>query len=232
MGSILSIGDCNTLGAGEMEYRSYPERFGARIGKKVLNRGVTMSTTREGIRLLSDNLDSSVDLLSIQFGLVDSWRTFRYAPYVLYYPDNIFRKAARKVVKKYKKLCRNAGCNRALGEKFLVSAEEYEANLLRMIEIARSTRGDDISILLVDTAPNKDTKRNGYIMEYNSIMTDIAGRYGGVHKVDIYQYLLDNMNKYYLDNTHLNEAGCDLVAAELERVYRTLCDQEDTDLLA
>jgi len=89
---LLAIGDCNTLGAGELEAFSYPERLANLCNAQVINCGLTMSTSREGVAILKDNISDDIDCILIQFGLVDAYNTFRYAPYVPYYPDNIIRK--------------------------------------------------------------------------------------------------------------------------------------------
>ena len=131
--SILAVGDCNTLGAGEFRNNGYPERVGELLGVSVKNCGYTMSTTREGVYLLEDNLEEQHDCVIIQFGLVDSYATFRYSPYVLYFPDNPLRKQLRSLVKKYKKICRRRGLNEKFGEVPVVPAAEYERNLRRMV---------------------------------------------------------------------------------------------------
>ena len=64
-----------------------------------------MSTIREGTKYFRRYVSDETSILCIQYGLVDAWRSFRYAPYVLYYPDNPARRVARKLVKKFKKLC-------------------------------------------------------------------------------------------------------------------------------
>ena len=75
--TILAVGDCNTLGAGEFRNNGYPERLADLTGATVKNCGFTMSTTREGLHLLGDNLEPGHGCVIIQFGLVDSYATFR-----------------------------------------------------------------------------------------------------------------------------------------------------------
>ena len=105
--NLLAVGDCITLGIQECLGNSYPEKLGARLGCRVTNRGFTMSTSREGRNLLEDSLGQEHDCVILQFGVADSHMTFRYAPYVLYYPDSSSRKFFRNIVKKYKKLARH-----------------------------------------------------------------------------------------------------------------------------
>ena len=85
--NLLAVVDCITLGVEQCEKRSYPELVAERLGCRVVNRGFTMSTSREGVHLLKDNLSEEYDCVILQFGVADSHVTFRYAPYILYYPD-------------------------------------------------------------------------------------------------------------------------------------------------
>jgi len=112
---LLSIGDCNTLGIGSSEYNSYPERFSRQLKADCMNKGHTMCTTREGVHYFNDFYNDSFDLVTIQYGLADSWKTISHAPYVLYYPDSFLRKLGRKLSKKYKKIAKKLGLKRWLG---------------------------------------------------------------------------------------------------------------------
>eukprot|EP00481_Brizalina_sp_1-RS-2013_P002882 TRINITY_DN7670_c0_g1_i1.p1 TRINITY_DN7670_c0_g1~~TRINITY_DN7670_c0_g1_i1.p1 ORF type:complete len:103 (+),score=8.74 TRINITY_DN7670_c0_g1_i1:102-410(+) len=100
---VLALGDCNTLGIDNLENNSYPERFAKKYNCDIINCGYTMTTTNEAKYFFDKYYNNYVDVVLIQYGVVDSWKTFKYSPYVLYYPDNILRKIARKIVKKYKK---------------------------------------------------------------------------------------------------------------------------------
>ena len=51
MAQIVALGDCNTRGTDSIGGNAYPEQLGVLLGKSVRNCGVTMSTTREMIRL-------------------------------------------------------------------------------------------------------------------------------------------------------------------------------------
>ncbi len=214
---IVAVGDCNTLGAKELEHHSYPEIIGDLFGAKVINLGHTMATSREGISLLQDRLTDSVSLVIVQFGLVDSYRTFKYSPYVLYYPDNILRKQLRSLTKKYKKICRKIGLNKRFGEISVVPIEEYESNIRKMIEIALPR-----TILLLDTIPNKQQYRNPEIQRYNSCLDTICRDFPQCIKIDLYDKFHQRFDNYYMDETHANEAGYKYIAGEIEKKLKEL----------
>ena len=202
MKGILAVGDCNTKGIRQYVGKSYPELVAKNFSCPVKNCGFTMSTTREGISLLQDNLTAEIDVVFIQFGLVDSYTTFRYAPYVLYYPDSFWRKMYRNVIKKYKKTCRKIGLHEKIGKCNVVSEEEYESNIREMI-----TRCGSRGVFLPETIPHHDSSRNRRIMRYNEILKDIADDFQGCHLVRAYDEFSMNMETYYHDATHMNGAG-------------------------
>lgn len=207
---IIAVGDCNTLGAGRLEKKSYPERFGEFTGAEIKNLGHTMATSREGLNLIRDSSLEDVDCVFIQFGLVDSYKTFKYSPYILYYPDNFIRKQLRTIVKKYKKTCRKIGLNKYFGEVNVVPGEEYEKNIRKMIEHVSPA-----TVVLLDTVPNKLEGRNCEIHKYNNILTSICADYGNCLKVDLYAFFEENLESFYLDPTHLNESGYDFIAQRI-----------------
>ena len=217
---IKAVGDCNTLGANALEYKSYPERIGERLGVEVVNLGHTMATTREGVLKLRD-LVGEADCVIIQFGLVDSYRTFRYSPYVLYYPDNPLRKQLRSLTKKFKKTCRRLGLNGLLGEVNVVDSGEYESNLRKMVEIAQPRL-----TLLLETIPNHQLERNSEIQRYNSILDAICADYDNCYKVDLYTHFKNNMDQFYQDLTHCNSAGCEYIAAMVAQKIAAVCPKE------
>ncbi|MEN8141866.1 MAG: SGNH/GDSL hydrolase family protein [Thermodesulfobacteriota bacterium] len=203
---ILTIGDCNTLGSGTLRHNSYPERLGRLLGAAVENKGGTMSTSREGLRLLADHLRPDHDLIVIQFGLVDSYATFRYAPYVLYYPDNCLRKPLRSLVKSFKKRCRRYRLNNLFGESPVVPQKEFADNIRAMVERCKGRR-----VILPETIPNHDTSRNEAICAYNSSLAKVAEETGATC-LPLYDTFLANMDTYYTDATHANAAGYDYIA--------------------
>ncbi len=215
MKNILALGDCNTLGVGTLQGECYPERTGSRLGISVNNCAYTMATTREGLHLFRDNVDQDTDVILIQFGLVDSYLTFRYAPYVLYYPDNVFRKQYRSIIKKYKKLCRKWGLHSVFGSREVVAPHEYEQNLLTIISASRRA-----TVLLIDTIPHKQEERNTNIKRYNGILNGIAVGHDHVFKVDLYDFFMQNFDTFYLDETHCNSAGHDYITSQIIRTLQ------------
>jgi hypothetical protein len=204
---IAAVGDCNTLGADLLEGNSYPERIGRRIGARVTNLGHTMATTREGVLLLRDFLaDSECDCLLIQFGLADSYTTFKFSPYVLYYPDTVLRRPLRSLVKKFKKICRKTGFNSLLGQKNVVCMEEYERNIRSMVEMALPR-----SVFLIDTIPNKEVERNSAIQQYNCILDAVSDEYDRCFKVDLYDDFSGQFQRFYQDNTHCSAEGYEYI---------------------
>ena len=204
-GHITAVGDCNTLGANSLEGNSYPERIARRIGAEVTNLGHTMATSREGVLLLRDFLGKS-DCILIQFGLADSYTTFKYAPYVLYYPDNFYRRPLRSLVKKLKKTCRKMGMNTLLGQKSVVSLEEYERNIRAMVEMAQPQ-----TIFLIDTIPHKEVSRNTEIQRYNRVLDTIADEIEGCFKIDLYDVFAAELHRFYQDSTHCSDQGYDCI---------------------
>jgi lysophospholipase L1-like esterase len=213
MSDILALGDCNTLGVKDLKGDAYPERFAAALGKSVENCGFTMSTTREMLHFFNAHQDSDQEIILIQYGLVDSWRTFKYAPYVLYYPDNYLRKIARKVVKKYKKTAKRMGLNTLLGVRSVVPIWEYEENLRNILERTKNSQ-----VFLIDTIPHQDQSRNSEIERYNQVLLKLSKTYAHVHYVELYHDFLEQTT-YYLDKTHLNHEGYDLSTKMLLTVY-------------
>jgi lysophospholipase L1-like esterase len=206
---LLALGDCNTKGhvaPGE----AYPALVARALGADLVNCGHTMSTVREGWQYARHKLTADVTYLLVQYGLVDSWVTFRGAPYVLYYPDNILRKLARKLVKKLKKVGRRAGLQRLLGTKHVVSPAEYEETLTAIVRHAR-TRAPGVVICLIATPPHLEEWRNPAIQHFNRLMQAVASRNNCLF-VDVYPLLIGR-RELYADHTHLNAAGHGVIAA-------------------
>lgn len=216
MANILALGDCNTLGVRHLKGDSYPERFAKALDKSVYNCGFTMSTTNEMLYFFEDFKDDQTEIILIQYGLVDSWKTFKYAPYVLYYPDNKLRRIFRKIVKKYKKTAKKIGLNRFLGVSNVVSLDAYKNNIISVIE-----QSEDRTIFLISTIPNLDTSRNIEIMRYNELLSTLAEQYIHVHYVEVYNDF-SNHPDYYLDNTHMNETGYEIITKKILSAYNRL----------
>lgn len=206
---LLALGDCNTLGTIELEPFAYPVLLGQRLGVKTVNCGHTMSTVREGWEYARRKLSAETDFLIIQFGQVDAWLTFRGAPYVLNYPDNVIRRFLRKLVKKFKKMARKAGIHRWVGEANVVGRSEYRARLTAIIQLARQ-RSPRVRICVVATPPSLMVDRNPRIETYNQILKQVADTHGCAF-VDAYTMFLDKP-AMFVDPIHLNAEAHALVA--------------------
>jgi len=207
---ILFLGDCNTLGTPEIEGKAYPEQLARQLNIEVINCGHTMSTTREGLEYFKEKFNTDIDLLCIQYGLVDAWLTFKYAPYVLYYPDSKWRKIGRKFTKKFKKLCKKFGLNESNGTQNVVPLEEYLRNILWMHKHSPNT-----PVILIDTVPNKDTTRNTEIKRYNQALSNLSEQYPHVFKLSIYHDFEGSQKHHYIDPTHISPVGHAFVANKL-----------------
>ncbi|QOR62332.1 SGNH/GDSL hydrolase family protein [Sulfurovum sp. ST-21] len=217
MAQVLALGDCNMSGDVKFKNNSYPERFSGCIGKSVKNAGYTMSTTREMQYLFKDHYTKECEIVLIQYGLVDSWKTFKYAPYVLYYPDNPLRKIFRKIVKKYKKIAKALKLNDLLGTQNVVGIEEYKKNIEQIIStVSKKT------VILIDTVPNHQLFRNDEIVKYNDVLDKLSKQYNYCYKLDIYNEFLENMDKYYLDETHINDEGYEVITQKLVSLYQSI----------
>jgi len=188
------------------------------VGMQVINCSCTMATTREGLLLVKKNFTKEISHLLVQFGLVDSYKTFKYSPYVLYFPDNFIRKQLRSLVKKYKKFCRNSGLNKRIGEINVVSIDEYEKNLQEIVDFAKRTR-----IFLIDTIPHKNQERNPDIQRYNAILSKIAQKYPNCTKIDLYTHFNENLEHYYLDETHCNAKGYEYIVRQIIPHFQSAC---------
>ena len=220
--NLLAVGDCITLGIQDCLGDSYPEKLGSRLGCRVTNRGFTMSTSREGKHLLEASLSDDHDCIILQFGVADSHMTFRYAPYVLYYPESSSRKFFRNIVKKYKKSAKKYGLNRRFGEARVVPEPEYRANFLQMIE-----RCGDRQVILPETIPHQETFRNPAIRRYNEILEELSREHGNCAYVKVYDDLVDKMDSLYLDKGHPNGRGYDLIADNIVNTLASRTRQRD-----
>ena len=214
MAKILALGDCNTLGIKHLKGDAYPERFAKALDASLVNCGYTMSTTNEMLHFFRDFKEEDTEIILIQYGLVDSWKTFKYAPYVLYYPENRWRKLLRKIVKKYKKTAKSIGLNRLLGVSNVVGLEAYRNNIESVIK-----QSPGCKIFLISTIPHRDTSRNSEIMRYNEVLLALSQQYEDVYFIDVYKDFLDHP-EYYLDRTHMNEKGYEMISETIISLYQ------------
>jgi len=212
---ILFLGDCNTLGTPEIQGHAYPEKLARHIDADILNCGHTMSTTREGLEYFKAKFDPSIDIICIQYGLVDSLQTFKHSPYVLYYPDSKRRKIGRKLTKKFKKLCKKLGLNKLIGTDNVVPLKEYIQNILTIMQEA-----GNCSIILIDTAPNKDKTRNPDIENYNLALSELAAQHATVFKLSIYKDFATTQQDHYIDPNHLSLEGHQYIAERLTKLIQ------------
>lgn len=216
----LFLGDCNTLGTPAIAGQAYPEVFARQAGLCPVNCGHTMSTVREGSEYFRHFRSDSTALVCIQFGLVDSWLTFKYSPYALYYPDSRRRKLARKLIKKYKKWCKALGLNRLIGTRNVVALEEYQARIEAIIVSMQNT-----PVILIETIPNKDSSRNAEIRRYNQSLAKLAQAHSNCHLLTLYDDFEGPQSEYYCDPTHLSLEGHAYVGQKLQQLYTKLPSQ-------
>ncbi|MGB1950383.1 MAG: SGNH/GDSL hydrolase family protein [Marinobacter sp.] len=218
----IAYGDCNTEGLKDYHEPVWPELVARHLGQRLVNCGHTMSTTRELLRYARAFPPGDYQVAFIQYGLVDSWQVFRGAPYVLYYPDNPFRKIARKLVKKIKKLGRRLHLLQRLGAVEQVPLAEYLGNVSRVMGLAPQTR-----FVLVATPPNLDEPRNPRIRTYNQALRDLAKQHHNAVVADAYDQLWASRSACLMaDGTHLSAEGHRVVAkAVISALTRTPPEQ-------
>ncbi|WP_227546034.1 SGNH/GDSL hydrolase family protein [Marinobacter fonticola] len=216
MNKCIAYGDCNTEGIRQFTGQLWAERVAQALDMPLTNCGHTMSTTRELRRYAQDYPPATYRVAMIQYGLVDSWLTFRGAPYVLYYPDSLKRKLARKLVKKLKKWARSFHLQARLGAVEQVPLDEYLAHIRTVVSSAPTTL-----FVLVGTAPNKDESRNPRILRYNAALMALAGQSDNTLYVDAYDALWDQRGYTLMaDGTHLTDDGHALLAEKVISVLR------------
>lgn len=208
MNGCVAYGDCNTEGLKDYHEPVWPEIVAQQLGLSLTNCGHTMSTTRELLEYADAFPPSGYQLALIQYGLVDSWLTFRGAPYVLYYPDNPRRKLARKLVKKLKKWARRFHLQDRWGAVEQVPLDEYLDNIERVVQSAPDTQ-----FVLVATPPNHDESRNPRIERYNEGLRQMTARLPNSVLADAYDLLWRRKAQALMvDGTHLTDVGHQLLA--------------------
>ncbi|WP_165857674.1 SGNH/GDSL hydrolase family protein [Marinobacter sp. JSM 1782161] len=211
----VAYGDCNTEGVDGYAGALWAGLVADAWGLRLTNCGHTMSTTRELRRYAEFFPPANYSLALIQYGLVDAWLTFRGAPYVLYYPDNPWRRFLRKWVKKIKKRARRFRLHERLGSVEQVPLPEYLAHIRQVV-----TSAPDTLFVLVATAPNRDESRNPHIRRYNAALETLARELDNAVYADAYEAIWAQRDRTLMaDGTHLTEAGHRLLA---DRVIRAL----------
>ncbi len=210
----VALGGCNTTGEVHNIGNAYPERVAKAKGWALENYGYTMSSTREGIQFFNLKNVAEADVISIQYGGVDSWLTFKGSPFVLYYPDSPWRKFLRKLVKKIKKYARKIHWHKVVGETNVVPYQEYIDNIRYMIDHSKAKY-----ILLVETYPNKDKTREPRILKYNQALKDLSDGKRVLY-VPNYQILNEDLDQNYDDSTHMSSKGQQIVADAVLEVLR------------
>lgn len=212
----LALGDCNTEGFRTLQGPVWARQVAEALGLELKNCGHTMSTTRELLQYAAAFPPSEYALVFIQYGLVDSWLTFRGAPYVLYYPDNPRRKLARKLVKKLKKWARSLRLQKRLGAVEQVPLDEYIENVRSVLKSAPGSQ-----FVLVATAPNCDTPRNPRIRKYNAALSNLADEEQNAIYIDAWDELWRDREVCLMDDgTHLTPHGHHVVAEHVLRALR------------
>lgn len=211
MKRAVAYGDCNTEGLKDTPVKLWPEIVCDTLSLQLKNCGHTMSTTRELLFYNEDYPASNYSVAFIQYGLVDSWLTFKGAPYVLYYPDSLRRKIARKIVKKFKKWARKWQIQDRFGVVEQVPLPEYVRNIQKVVSSA-----PDTVFVLVATSPNLDEPRNPRIKQYNDALRQIAEDRSNAVYADAYEDLWSARCRALMDDgTHLSAFGHELVAARV-----------------
>ena len=97
----------------------------------------------------------------------------------------------------------------------VVPDEEYKAN----IELLIKSYPDKLFIL-IDTIPNKALWRNDEIVRYNKILENISVRYKNVLYLKIYDIFFKKFDFYYIDKTHINNAGYEFISSQLAESHK------------
>lgn len=220
---LVAIGDCNTSGTGQpVPENCVPVRLAERLSEaghpcSVQNLGYRMSTTREGL-VRTERDAEPAEIVLINFGLVDAWITSIPCVYVPYYPDNFLRKPLRKLLKWMKRRLRSPLARRFVPVGPVVPADEYVANLRRMVEIVRSWPTEPTVLLWGTALTLGNPERSASIQQYNGLMRELADELG-LPYIDT-PALMDGLDpaEAYQDRTHLDVPAVERVAAAMAEV--------------
>ncbi len=224
---LLAVGDCNTGGAegAPLEDRvteRLAAQFAARgIECRVQNLGFTMNTTREGVPRMERHAEPA-DLVLINFGLVDAWVTSLPGFYLSYYPDNVAKRWARKVLKWAKRRLKSPLWRSLVPLGEVVPIDEYELRMRRMLDIARAGN-PEVKIVLWGTVPVPgDEPRTANIMRYNERLGAIAAGERNVWYLGPGPLIADlARDEAYRDHVHITRGAADRIAAAVAELYVT-----------
>lgn len=224
---LLAVGDCNTGGAlGTAAKDRVSSRLAARfeahgISCAEQNLGYTMSTTREGLARMQRDAEPA-DLLVLNFGLVDAWVTSIPRVYIPYYPDGVFKRLGRKLLKSVKRRLRAPLLRRFVPIGAVVPIEEYEQNMRRIMALARE-QNPAVRILLWGTVPVVgDAERSRKIALYNVRLRNIAEAEPETWYLETMDVLKGlNLEEIYLDHLHIAAAAAERIAEEMLQISLT-----------
>lgn len=91
---------------------------------------------------------------------------------------------------------------------------EYRKNLIDMIKLCGSR-----TIILPETIPHHDVTRNPAIQKYNLVLKNLAAEAGTCFCVELYDDFSANMEKFYTDETHINETGYRHIAKKITELF-------------
>jgi len=223
--TFVALGDCNTCGIPEAAGEIVPALVAAGLQEygdacSLVNLGFTMSTTREGLAKLRD-FQGPIDLLLINYGLVDAWTTSLPGIYLSYYPDNFLKSFGRRMLKSIKRRLRNPTLRKRVPVGEVVPLAEYEANLRSLVAHARE-RSPQGSIILWGTAPVRDQPaRNQMIDRYNATMKSVADASHDVLYCDTSRVVSRlEQHQIYLDDVHLSPTAASDIASAILALWK------------
>lgn len=223
---IVALGDCNTH-TGNPKQGTVPEGVAwafrnAGIPAEVTNLGGGMETCREGLARLR-NTPTSADIAVINFGLVDAWTTSIPQLYVPYYPDNLFRKPCRKLLKFAKRRLLTTSIRKLLPSGPVVKEEEFTSRIGQMIETLRE-RSATINIFIWGTVPvsNHDS-RNIPLYRYNKLLSQIAASHDAtfVDSESLVSHI--TIEERHLDGVHISPAVARTIGTEIFTRHMGTC---------
>jgi len=227
--SFYAIGDCNTSGADGLDKaETIPALLNGLLrdaGREVVltNLGQTMNTSREGVSRVASQV-SRPDLMLINFGLADAWVTSLPQVYVPYYPDSSWRRLGRRLLKICKRRLRSPFARRLVRQGEVVPPDEYRANIMRMVAMARAENPGVCIILWSTPWARNSPVRNENIARYNGFLRDLATELNLIY-CDVWP-VLERIpeEEAYLDEVHLTGRSAGLIARQMfEAIVESGC---------